>query len=129
MEYKCSQNFTNNMESTGNQEFKTLIHSLKTSMQNYMEDANPTYSQNDIDECCNILTDYIENILKTNSKEEGMDIVEYSVKKLNDLNEKCQYELIETNEREQIAEIIIIGGNKMGYNSRNEDITEEWREW
>ncbi|OPC36202.1 hypothetical protein BAX99_19285 [Elizabethkingia miricola] len=117
------------MESTGNQEFKTLIHSLKTSMQNYMEDANPTYSQNDIDECCNILTDYIENILKTNSKEEGMDIVEYSVKKLNDLNEKCQYELIETNEREQIAEIIIIGGNKMGYNSRNEDITEEWREW
>lgn len=117
------------MEPTENQEFKILINSLKTSMQEYMEYAHPAYSQNDIDECCNILTNYTENILKSTSREDGMTIVEFTIKKLNDLNEKCEFDLIETNEREQIAVIIILGGNKMGYNSIDEDITEDWREW
>jgi len=117
------------MESIENQEFKILINSLNTSMQEYMEYAHPAYSQNDIDDCCNILTNYTENILKSTSREDGMTIVEFAIKKLNDLNEKCEFDLIETNEREQIAVIIILGGNKMGYNSIDEDITEDWREW
>ena len=28
-----------------------------------------------------------------------------------------------------IADIIILAGHLKGYNGRNEDITEEWREW
>lgn len=36
--------------------------------------------------------------------------------------------LIETNEREQIAEIIILAPSIMGYNSSPKDITEKWRE-
>jgi hypothetical protein len=57
-----------------------------------------------------------------------MLIVKSTVLKLNALNEKCDLSLIETNEREQITEIII-ASHKMKYNSLNEDITEEWREW
>lgn len=48
---------------------------------------------------------------------------------VNDLNERCCFSLIETTEREQISEIIIFAGSEMGYNSVDEDITEEWREW
>ncbi|WP_167356145.1 hypothetical protein [Chryseobacterium jejuense] len=58
-----------------------------------------------------------------------MEIVKSTVLKLNNLNEKCDYSLIETNEREQIAEIIILAGYEMGYNASDEDGTEEWREW
>jgi hypothetical protein len=48
---------------------------------------------------------------------------------LNDLNAGCDHNLIETDQREDIAEIIIIAGNDKGYNELTEDITEEWREW
>lgn len=76
-----------------------------------------------------ILLEYIQSIDKTTDKTEGLKIVESTVLRLNELNEKCDFQLIETGEREQIAEIIIAIGNKKGYNSLNEDITEEWREW
>ena len=48
---------------------------------------------------------------------------------LNEINEKCEYELIETEQREDIAEIIILSGSLKGFNTRDDDITEEWREW
>ena len=58
-----------------------------------------------------------------------MKVVEKTVLALNELNEPCDEELIETGQREDIAEIIILAGNLTGYNSLDEDITEEWREW
>lgn len=76
-----------------------------------------------------LLSNYSRSVFKTHSKEEAIPIVKSTILKLNDLNEKCNFSLIETNEREQIAEIVILVGNKMGYNSIKEDITEEWREW
>lgn len=91
--------------------------------------SKPSYSQKDIDECISILSEYTTNILKTHSREEAMLIVKSTVLKLNALNEKCDLSLIETIEREQITEIIILASHKMKYNSLNEDITEEWREW
>ena len=58
-----------------------------------------------------------------------MKVVEKTVLALNELNEPCDKELIETGQREDIAEIIILAGNLTGYNSLDEDITGEWREW
>lgn len=117
------------MKSTGDNNIDNLITNLKTSMEDYMKDANPSYSQNDIDECVNLLSDHAINIFNTHSKEQALSIVKSTVLKLNALNEKCDSNLIETNEREQITEIIILVSNKMGYNSVDEDITEEWRKW
>jgi len=37
--------------------------------------------------------------------------------------------MIETEQREDLAEIIILAGNLKGFNSKDEDITEEWRDW
>lgn len=64
-----------------------------------------------------------------NQKKNGMKSVKNVVLGLNDLNEKCGHELIETDQREQIADIIILAGHLKNYNTRNEDITEDWREW
>lgn len=105
------------------------IETLKQSMTEYMKSAHPSYTAKDIEQCENILIEYLNLIDKTSNKEEGLQIVKMAVIKLNELNEKCDFQLIETGEREQIAEIIISTGNIKGYNSPNEDITEEWREW
>ena len=76
-----------------------------------------------------IISDYLSQMDKTDNKVSAMKIVEQTVLSLNDLNEKCEYEIIETDQREDIAEIIILAGSLKGFNSREEDITEEWREW
>jgi hypothetical protein len=110
-------------------EFSIKIEALKTSMISYMESAKPSYSKRDVDECISILNEYTKQIAATTTKEQGMQIVKSTILKLNDLNDKCNGELIETGEREQIAEIIILAGNKKGYNAIDEDITEDWREW
>jgi hypothetical protein len=50
------------------------------------------------------------------------------VVKLNVLNTKSGSELNETDQREQLAELIIISSELMGYNARYENNTEHWRE-
>lgn len=125
----CNNKKMIQMKSTGDKNIDNLIANLKKSMEDYMKVAKPSYSQNDIDDCETLLSDYSLSMFKTHSKEEGMEIVKSTILKLNALNEKCDSSLIETDEREKIAEIIILAGHKMGYNEVDEDITEEWREW
>jgi hypothetical protein len=112
-----------------NDEFQIKVEALKASMISYMENASPSYSKRDVEKSVAILNEYLKQIVATTTKEQGMQVVKSTILKLNDLNNKCNGELIETGEREQIAEIIILAGNKKGYNAIDEDITEEWREW
>jgi hypothetical protein len=116
-------------KSTGNKQLDSLILDLKKNMEDYMHENDPSYTQDDVNLCIATLSDYVIKVFATGSKGEGMKIVKSTVLKLNDLNEKCDFSLIETNEREQIAEIIISAGHEKGYNAVDEDITEEWREW
>ncbi|WP_300691575.1 hypothetical protein [Chryseobacterium sp.] len=118
-----------NLESTGNKHIDSLILDLKKNMEDYMNENNPSYTQDDVNECVLLISNYVVKVLGSKSKEEAIEIVKSTVLKLNNLNEKCDYSLIETNEREQIAEIIILAGHEKGYNTVDEDITEEWREW
>lgn len=105
------------------------ISLLKQSMFEYMEIAQPSYTKTDVEECVNILNKYRSDLANSTSKDEGMKIVQNTIESLNRLNEKCNFELIETSEREQIAEIIISESVKKGYSKADEDITEDWREW
>ncbi|MET0945162.1 MAG: hypothetical protein ABWY22_07125 [Flavobacterium sp.] len=105
------------------------IETLKTGMINYMNEANPDYTEKDVNQCVIILHNYILEIAKSNSKKDGIEIIKSKIQELNELNKKCGDQLIETGEREQIAEIIISAGYKKGYNQKDEDVTEEWREW
>ena len=94
-----------------------------------MEIADPPYSKNDVEDCGKILNEFLSEINKSNSKEEGLRIVKVTVEKLNNLNNKCDSQLIETSEREEIADIINSATSSKGYNKYEDDITEEWREW
>ena len=98
-------------------------------MIDYMSEAHSAYTERDVNACEGILNVYRLEMSKSNSKNEGIEVVKATVLQLNKLNEKCDGTLIETGEREQIAEIIILAGNQKGYNGADEDITEPWREW
>jgi glutamyl/glutaminyl-tRNA synthetase len=111
------------------QNLESKIANLQKSMIDYMNTANPSYTEKDVKLCVDILNKYLINMAETNSKEQGMQTVASTVSQLNDLNEDCDAELIETGERERIAEIIILAGSQKGYNTPDEDITEAWREW
>lgn len=124
-----SENKIETKKSTTMSKEENKISILEKSMLEYMENSNPSHTKIDIEECVKILNNYISEISNSKSKDEGMEIVKITVEKLNKLNEKCDFELIETSEREQIAEIIILKSSKKGYNKPEEDITEEWREW
>ena len=52
-----------------------------------------------------------------------------TVLKLNDLNERAGEDLIETDQREDICEYITKADALLGFNTEDEDVTEEWREW
>lgn len=105
------------------------IEILKKEMIDYMNLSKPKYTIKDVEKCEFILVEFIKDIDKTTTKEEGTKIIQTTIFQLNELNKKCQYNLIETNERERIAQIMINMGYLKGYNSLNEDITEQWREW
>ena len=105
------------------------IVELNKTMLEYMKTGQPFYSKSDVDKCSEILESYINDISESKSKEEAMNIVKSTVLKLNVLNNNAKSELIETEERERIADIIISATHAKGYNSMDEDVTENWREW
>jgi hypothetical protein len=114
---------------TAPKDLNKLLGDLKTSMISYMQTAQPSYTMDDINSCETILNQYLVDMLTSKNKKAGMKIVKKTILTLNKLNSKTQETLIETGEREQIAEIIILASSRKGYNSVDEDITEEWREW
>lgn len=102
---------------------------LHDSMIEYLKEANPSFSKSDVDECMKILNEYLTQIKESNSKDEGLKIVKNTVERLNILNNKCDSQLIETMEREQIADIILSASSEKGYNKYEDDSTEQWRTW
>jgi hypothetical protein len=133
--FACRQNGNNNQLSESkmnlkeNAEIKKTIESLNTGMIEYIEPGETEYSEKDVEKCMKLIDSFLTDLSESDNKESGMEIIEKTVLKLNELNAKCEYELIETNQREQLAEIIILAGHLKGYNERDEDVTEEWREW
>ena len=132
--FSCKSKNGNNvksktMASIKNTEIQEIYTRLKQNMIDFIEPGETAYTEKEVEKCMNIIDDYIINIEKADSKKDAMFIVEKTVILLNEINEKCEYELIETEQREDIAEIIILSGSLKGFNTRDDDITEEWREW
>lgn len=113
-----------------NTEIKTILDRLEEGMLGFIEgDEDAPYTKKEVNKCIETISTFLNELEKTSSKEEGMKTVEKVVLSLNELNEQCDCSLIETDQREDICEIIILAGNKKGYNELSEDTTEEWREW
>ncbi len=112
-----------------NPKIQEIICKLENDMIDYMSFGQVSYKRKDVKKCIRILNKYLKNIEKTSNKEEGMQVVKSTVLDLNELNAKCDSELIETMERENICEILNLAWNEKGYISLTDDITEKWREW
>ena len=89
------------------------------------------YSKKDVQKCEEILAQYLESLaaLPTPTDKDNMKCVKKAVLALNKLNEKTDYALIETVERENIWELIQTSAVECGLQDPADDITEEWREW
>jgi hypothetical protein len=97
------------------------------------------YTQADVDDCEKLLQEYLDSIQQSDG--DGADImkaVEVVVCALNDLNNRCNGGLIETGQREDIAEFIDAVIEAKGididaladsHNRGERDLTENWREW
>lgn len=106
-----------------------ILKRLESGMLDYIVPGETGYSVTDVVACMRLISIFLDEIENTNTREEALEIVRSTVLSLNDLNYKCGEELIETGQREDIAEIIIFAGSLKGYNSEDDDITEEWRDW
>lgn len=93
-------------------------------------DYEVEYTQKDIDKCGEILDNFIED-LKNSNKDEKLIIksVKKVILELNKLNDKCEGELIETDQREDLCQFIEDASIVAGLTKPEYDITEEWREW
>lgn len=90
------------------------------------------YSQEHIDQCAEILEAYYDELSQAGGDDrdaEIMEAVKTAVTQLNALNDETEGNLIETDQREQLCEIIIAAAQEAGLPVEGQDITEEWREW
>ena len=112
-----------------NRELIELRTTLVVDMTEYLEEAGADYGPTEVGECAQILDDHLVALQGAASREAAMGVVETTVRRLNALNARTGGELIETDQREMLAEFIIKAGALMGFNGEHEDVTEQWREW
>ena len=113
--------------------FKEMVDkNVVASMLDYMsEDEECGYTADEVEECKALLNNYLDalKIMNEPSDDEIMQQVKNVVLSLNELNETVDYALIETEQREEIWEIIQTSAIDCGLQEYDDDITEEWREW
>ena len=117
-----------NIQNFKNQLQETVIVPMTEFMNDY---GDCGFSQKDIAKCETLILEYLvalESITEPANKE-IMKHVKKLVLALNKLNEKTDYCLLETEERESIWEIIQNSAVECGLTNPEDDITEEWREW
>jgi hypothetical protein len=112
-----------------NPDLRRGLARLTSGMLTYMDGGKANYSEDDIDRCRDILTSYVNELEKAKERATALELVKSTVLRLNTLNQDAGQDLIETDQREEICAFIIKAGALMGFNSENEDVTEEWREW
>ncbi len=106
-------------------------------------DFDAGYVQANIDSCAEILDSFLEALTEAveghdldDDEDDGGELneqiteaVKTVVQALNVLNEQCDGSLIETDQREQLCDLIITAASEAGLDTEGQDITEEWREW
>ena len=112
-----------------NQIKETVLDPMTEYMNECGEDCS--YGKKDIAKCESLLASYITDIsgIAEPNDKDIMKLVKKLVLALNKLNEKCDFELLETDAREAICEIIQNAAVECGLSADEDDITEEWREW
>ena len=106
-----------------------VIRPMLEFMQECGEDAE--FSVADVENCRTILKNYIYTLdtLTDPDDDRIMDVVRQTVLALNELNERTDYALIETMEREAICMLVQDAAEECGLQAELDDVTEAWREW
>lgn len=88
------------------------------------------YTLKHIDRCAAITNAFLKEISSRPkpTTEQALAIVKQTVLKLNKLNASCDETLIETDQREDLCQLIKLAIVNAGFRV-NGDITESWREW
>lgn len=77
-----------------------------------------------------ILHAYLAKVDQAQDTAAGMQAVKVAVLKLNDLNERCEHALIETEQREEIWELMQTAFLEKDFTvPESGEVTEEWRDW
>jgi predicted transcriptional regulator len=95
-------------------------------------DFDAGYTQADVDRCARIVDDLLAALERAPAEKKQefiLKAMKSAVVKLNKLNDRCDGQLIETDQREQLCELMITAAQRAGLVSTVYDITEEWREW
>ncbi len=89
------------------------------------------FSEQDVAKCNELILAYLDALegIDAPANQEIMEQVRVLVLALNELNEKTDFCLLETDEREAICEIIQSSAVACGLTDPEDDVTEEWREW
>ena len=129
----CGGNNNSNFEKNRNEQTQKITNKVKTinelkidlrkSMIDYIKTGDANYNEKDVKKCISIIDKFLIDIKNSKSKEDGLLIVKNTVLQLNNINKKTNFSLIETMERENIAEIINLAGYEKGYNAKDEDVT------
>ncbi len=108
-----------------------VISGIISYMGFFDEDEECPFTKADVAKCEQILSDYLESlaVFSNPTNQEIMDCVQETVLALNQLNEDTDYSMIETEERENIWELIQTSAVECGLQNPADDITEAWREW
>ena len=103
----------------------------------WVEDGEGSYNESHIQKCAELLDGYAASLASidapTGAKRDKkiMAAVTKVVLALNKLNEKTDYELLETDERESICMLITDAAVQAGLTElpEDDDVTGEWREF
>ncbi|XLZ72847.1 DUF5713 family protein [Massilia sp. SR12] len=88
----------------------------------------PYYPLEKVDECGRIIDDFLAAITRAQGETAILAEVKKTVLALNALNDECDGALIETDQREELCELIQGAATAAGLHADG-DITEAWREW
>lgn len=108
------------------------LEGMRSYMQAVLKDNDdPGYTEADIERCASIIDSYIQRVSSCPHGDEQsvMSAVRDAVLELNTLNSEAGESLIETDQREDLAELIIKAAAVVGVGNGKNDLTEEWREW
>lgn len=90
------------------------------------------YTRTDVARCAAIVDHYLETLTRLDGGDKSaaiMDAVKDTVLELNKLNDSCDGNLIEDDQRDLLCELIVTAAQEAGLETEAYDITEEWREW
>ncbi len=108
----------------------TLKNRILEGMLDFIKgDEAADYTASDVAECGNDLSEFLNNLKTENiNHDSALNHVKNLVLKLNALNDRCGGSLIETDQREDICELID-SSLTQAHVPFEDDVTEEWREW